>query len=376
MPASPALRGHQLSDRIRIANAYRVNGVAATVVPEVASFGKAPPTIVLVGYPGSVPNPLSITVQTPGAIGTAVLNIEGATFTTDARDITYGRSLTSVTGPGQATALGIGANNSLTLFLTAGYYDSSVTYRVSWALCSAQYAPGPMIAAGLAPFDVTATSTPLLDSCFARVHTASTSAQMHVTMPELPWDGMRVAIGDVDGDGYTYPVVVTPNSATSQAIQDPYNLNIQGTSSPNLRIPYQIVEWVWDASAGFWRVANDSASGVLPRFHTTGNLAPTGNAFVEADPTGGTFTITFPTAPTEGMRVRVKNVTASTNHIVMSVAGGPAGVTAEVTPYTAGGPGTSLYLSKAYEAAQWSYSSDSNVWWLDTLINSGLSGGG
>jgi hypothetical protein len=380
MSASPPLRGIAPGAQVRIANSWRVAGNANVAYIEGAATGKAPPNITCTGYTGSLTTPLTITVQTPGALGTAVLLINGALpFPTAASDSTYGRSLSTVTGFGQASAVVLGGDNALTLFLQAQQYDTSNVWTFNFGANSAM--PGPVIAAGLAPIDVGEPQT-LNDSVLARVHSSGIVAgSITVTMPPNPWDGMRVGVMDADGvagvwnstfaNGYN--TFAAPSAG--QKIQWPNNLNQIVAGSASILIPYQTVEWAWDASLGFWRIVHDSHSGELPMYQvSSGSYQLSGKTYVKASPTGA-ITLHLPTNPTEGMRVAVKDTTggATANHITVSTGLTIEALAASAPYWNAGGAGSTVaVMPQNYLGAEWRFDSAGNsgagVWWLHDVL--------
>jgi hypothetical protein len=289
---------------------------------EGVATGKAPPQIVCVGWPGVLPSPLTISVATPGTLGTAVLALDGvATFTTAPSDATYGRSLSAVTGYGQVAALNLGNGNGLTLFLPAGIYDASNAWTFDFGVGAS---PGPLIAVGLAPQDSPAAGADapyqLTDSVLFRMHTLGANSVTAVRLPANPWDGMVVAIMDADGNSATAngAIIISGDGVN---LQNPYNLNTKALLA-TIVIPYQTVEWTWDASAGFWRVTRDTASGELPAYPvpTLGPFVLGGRAFLKCATPTGTTAIHLPANPTEGMRVRIKDTVGNgaSDHILIT----------------------------------------------------------
>jgi hypothetical protein len=375
---SPALRGESPASRVRIANAWRAPGRAQAGYLEGVATGKAPPQIVAVGSPGAVPSPLVLSVSTPGALGTAVLQIPGIGVlpVTAPSDATYGRSLSPVAGYGQAAPWSLGSNAELTMFLAPGFYDASNVWTFNFGVATP---PGDIIAIGLAPIDSPAQATAtyqLSDAVLFRMHTASATAPQTVMLPTNPWDGMTVAVMDADGTSAQLNKTILVGATVP--LQNPYNLNSTNLLLQAIGIPYQTVEWTWDAQAGFWRVTRDSAAGELPSVAVSGTGSSiTGRAFVKCATGSAAVTVNLPVNPTEGMRVRVKDVQggASSGHAI-TIKSAQTNVGIQEDTSIGGGlepvPGaTGVVMSAAYGCLDFTYDATATftggivgIWWV------------
>jgi hypothetical protein len=384
MPASPRLRGLAPGALVSIANAWRIGGSANIAYLDGKATGKAPPAVLLTGAPGNLASPLTLSVSTPGPLGTAVLQLAGvATFTTAASDATVGRSLSAVATAGGASPPGggLGGSNSLVLFLPAGQYDTSNAW--SWNL-GAGSVPGPT-AVGLAPQDIVANGVVIADSVLARVHTGlspGAGGAVTVTMPSNPWDGMLVAVEDADYYSFINSILVSANSG--QTIQNPYNVPSTSPTTPTIRIPGQCVTWAWDALVGTWRVIADSHSGVLPSVPCGSGVTVTlfGRAWVKCSSTGAACTVNLPVAATEGLAVRVTDVTgtAGTHNITVKSSAANVGINNAPSTglYAGGGPvagSTGVVMGASNEALDFVFDSAGNgsytggIWWLTQMLS-------
>lgn len=226
--------------------------------------------------------------------------------------------------------------------------------------------PGRVVAIGPSPGDYSGSNI-ATDSVLVRQHGAGT-----LTLPANPWDGMRVAIIDADGDGPTTQVEVVP--AAGQLCQNPYNPATFSSLAWRILIPWQYIELVWDAvgtnvnggTHPTWRIATDSSAATLPIvIVTNANITLVGRASVRATSTSSAVTVTLPSAPADGLRVRVKDVggAAATHNITIAAAG--AGISIEpLTNFTGGGGGSSTSTIAAnYRGAEWEFDLQSKTWW-------------
>ena len=376
MPASPAIRAENPGSRLYIANAWRIGGNAQTSYLNGVGTGKAPPIIVATGSTAGLASPLTITVLTPGPLGTAVLVVDGlGSFTTAPSDATFGRSLSGVTGFGQAPAVVLQGNCSVTLFLQAGTYDTSNV----WTFNFGNTITPLMMAVGMAPIDIVQLTQTLTDSVLARVHTTGNGSSAQMTTPTNPWDGMRIGIMDADGNAFAANGGITVLSNGSQKIQHPYNLSTIGASL-QIVIPYQTVEWAWDASLGFWRVVSDNMAGELPSIApaTSGTVVVNTKAWLKCSPSGA-MTVKLPGSqagitPTEGMRVRISDVSGGATAHHITVESTQAAWQIEALPYTGGGTGGTASVDTNYEDVTFVADTVAKVWKISALVT-GLWGG-
>ncbi len=224
---------------------------------------------------------------------------------------------------------------------------------------SASGFPGRVVAVGPTPGDYSGSSQ-LFDSVLVRQSGVGT-----VTFPKNPWDGMRVSVCDVAGTCAASGSHITVVAATpgSQSIQNPYNLNSTTALLPVLLfIPYQCVEWAWDQTTSTWLVVNDNMAGVLPII--TGNPSGASNivgkGWVKFSPSGA-ITLSLPSNPTEGMIVRVSDISggAAAHNITINATGGWS-----IEVLTLGGPGGSAVIATNNQSATWAADVVNNVWRL------------
>jgi len=343
------------ADTAGIANSYRVqqlSQIAFVSGPTVSGQILAP-------TPGSTPNlnpaacvsvtgipfavlsgPVTITVAITGGgpLGTATFTVQ----------FNSGSPVPGTT----AAVVDIPSSGIKLNFSNAPNYDTSNVWVWKAGLVDAGLSRSDVFAVGMQPVDISGNQV-LFDSCTARVH-----GTFETETPASPWDGMRVALQDADG---TAGPTVGPFISSSANIQHPYHFGVVNVA-PVLLIPWQRVEWEWDAVASLWRVVSDSHSGELPPSGygtvASGTIALLGKCWVQCAPTGA-ITVDFPTSPTNGMVVRVSDVSGGAGAHNITVNPG-AGKTIDNLALGGGAGSTAIVTDN--QSATWAYRAAGSTW--------------
>jgi hypothetical protein len=124
--------------------------------------------------------------------------------------------------------------------------------------------------------------------------------------------------------------------------------------------------------------ATDFASGVADAGAKTANYTATAGQIVRCDASGGTFTVTLPNAPSDGVRVIVKKIDTSGNGVTITCAGSDV--------LNVSGGSTSTALCCAFQSLTFQYVASGAIWvivaadsgrtnWMLPAISTQLSAG-
>ncbi len=346
-----ALKGPKPLDTAGIANSYRVQQLSQiafvsgpTVAGQIlAPTSGSPPSVDLnpvasvsmTGIPFAVlsgPVVIRVAITGGGPLGTATFTVQ----------FNSGSPV-----PGTTSAVvDIPATGIKLNFSDAPNYDTSNTWTWTAGLLDAGLSRSDVFAVGMAPIDISGAQV-LFDSCTARVH-----GTFETETPTNPWDGMRVALMDADG---TAGPTTGPFIASASSIQHPYNLSVLNVA-PVLLLPYQRVEWEWDAVASLWRIVCDSHAGEIPPSGygavTSGTFTLLGKGWIECAPSGA-IVVKTPTSPLNGMPIRVSDIVGGAGaHNITITGSGSQGVEG---PGLAGpsAPGGNATMSTNWQSLTW-----------------------
>lgn len=187
------------------------------------------------------------------------------------------------------------------------------------------------------------------------VPTDTTGASITVTLPTSPPDGSRVGVKMVKRGGTNTTTVAAGGAAV---------FNVAGGAT-SLVLSLLMSDQIYQYKAGIWYVMSDDIPlgqldgryelGLIPTAVKTANYSASASDYVPVDTTGGSVTVTLPTAPPDRTRVGVKQVTRGGTNVVNLACSGTDVFN------KAGGPTTGA-LTLLNQAAIFQYQAAGGIW--------------
>lgn len=218
------------------------------------------------------------------------------------------------------------------------------------------------VATKIDKFTVTTVKTTTYTAAVAELIPAdASSGAFTITLPSAPADRSRIYIKKID----TSTNAITVARGGTDVFE-----KTSGATSLTLALQFQAVLLTYNSSAGVWYASYDLALSTLDTHFaalqlvtavkTTTYTAAVGE-FVPCDATSGGFTVTLPSAPTDGAVITVKKTDSGSNTVTVARGGSDV--------FNVSGGATSMSLTKQDQAQRYVYKASGAIWYVTNHIS-------